>query len=36
VISEAAEWFDNLEIGETERMKIGRLNAKELFRLDRV
>ena len=32
-ISEAADWFDKVEIGETERLKIGRLNAAKLFRL---
>ena len=34
VISEAAEWFDNMEIGEIERQKIGRLNAARIFHLD--
>ena len=33
-MSQAAEWFDAIEIGETERVKIGRLNAKKLFKLD--
>lgn len=30
----AARWFDAVEIGESERQKIGRLNAKKLFKLD--
>lgn len=30
----AARWFDAVEIGESERQKIGRLNAKRLFKLD--
>ena len=33
-ISEAADWFDNVEIGDTEKQKIGRSNAMELFRLN--
>lgn len=33
-ISEAATWFDEIEIGDYEKEKIGRLNAKELFKLD--
>ena len=32
-IPEAAEWFDGLEISENERLKIGRTNAIELFKL---
>jgi 2,3-dihydroxybenzoate decarboxylase len=31
--SDAAEWFDNAEISEDERRKIGRTNALRLFRL---
>lgn len=30
----SADWFDSVEIGETDRQKIGRLNAATLFRLD--
>lgn len=30
----SAEWFDKLEISETDRQKIGRLNAARLFDLD--
>jgi len=33
-MSHAAKWFDAVEIGETEREKIGRINAKKLFKLD--
>ena len=33
-IRQAATWFDNVEISETERQKIGRLNAIKLLRLD--
>jgi len=33
-IPEACEWFDNMEIGDAEKEKIGRLNAIKLFRLD--
>lgn len=33
-VGHAANWFDALEIGEGERQKIGRLNAKKLFKLD--
>jgi len=32
-MSEAVEWFDAMEIGESERQKIGRVNAKRLFKL---
>ena len=30
---EASEWFDNVQIGEADRLKIGRSNAIELFKL---
>lgn len=30
----ATKWFDSVEIGEGERQKIGRFNAKKLFKLD--
>ncbi len=30
---EAAEWFDKMELGSTDRVKIGRDNAIKLFRL---
>ena len=30
----AADWFDTVEIGDSEREKIGRLNAIKLFKLD--
>jgi 2,3-dihydroxybenzoate decarboxylase len=30
---EAAEWFDRAEIGEADRLKIGRTNAMTLFKL---
>ena len=33
-VSDAADWFDTTSISETDRMKIGRLNAIKLFRLD--
>lgn len=33
-VAHASSWFDNVEIGEGERQKIGRLNAKRLFKLD--
>ena len=33
-MSEAADWFDNVQISETDRNKIGRLNAAGLFKLD--
>ena len=33
-LEESADWFDNVEIGETERLKIGRLNAVRLFKLN--
>lgn len=33
-VSHAASWFDTIEIGEAERRKIGRLNAKKLFKLN--
>lgn len=32
--SHAAKWFDSVEIADSERRKIGRLNAKRLFKLD--
>jgi gamma-resorcylate decarboxylase len=32
-ISDAADWFDNAPLGETERQKIGRANARKLFKL---
>jgi 2,3-dihydroxybenzoate decarboxylase len=34
-ISEAADWFKTASISETDRLKIGRLNAVELFKLGR-
>ena len=33
-VSHAASWFDNVEISEADRLKIGRLNALNLFSLD--
>ncbi len=33
-VTQAANWFDSIEIAESERRKIGRLNAKKLFKLD--
>lgn len=33
-VTMAAKWFDAVEIGEAERRKIGRQNAKKLFKLD--
>ena len=33
-IGEGAEWFDTAEIGEAERVKIGRSNAIRLFKLN--
>jgi 2,3-dihydroxybenzoate decarboxylase len=33
-VSHAAEWFDAADISEADRVKIGRTNAIELFRLD--
>ncbi len=30
----AANWFDNVELGDAEKLKIGRLNAKKMFKLD--
>ena len=36
-VSDAADWFSSASISETDRMKIGRLNAMELFKLgDRI
>ncbi len=32
-IGQAAEWFDRASISEADRMKIGRTNAIELFKL---
>ena len=32
-VNEAAEWFDQASISEADRLKIGRLNAIELFKL---
>jgi 2,3-dihydroxybenzoate decarboxylase len=32
-ISDAADWFDNIPLGEAERQKIGRSNAQKLFKL---
>ena len=34
VLNEAATWLDSVDISETERLKIGRLNAVKLFKLD--
>ncbi|MBI4472906.1 MAG: amidohydrolase [Acidobacteria bacterium] len=33
-VADAAEWFDTTSISETDRLKIGRLNAIKLFKLD--
>jgi gamma-resorcylate decarboxylase len=33
-MDQASSWFDSLEIGDAEREKIGRFNAKKLFKLD--
>lgn len=33
-VTQAANWFDAIEIAESKRHKIGRLNAKKLFKLD--
>ena len=33
--AEAAKWFDEVEISETDRVKIGRTNARTLFKLGR-
>ena len=33
-IDHAADWFDGVSISESDRLKIGRLNAIELFKLD--
>jgi gamma-resorcylate decarboxylase len=32
-VGEGAQWFDQAEIGETDRIKVGRANAIELFKL---
>jgi 2,3-dihydroxybenzoate decarboxylase len=32
-VGEGAQWFDNSEIGEDDRMKVGRANAIKLFKL---
>ena len=32
-VADAAGWFDNAEISEADRMKIGRTNAQRLFNL---
>jgi len=32
-VREAAEWFDSVSISETDRLKIGRLNARKLFKI---
>jgi predicted TIM-barrel fold metal-dependent hydrolase len=32
-VSDAADWFNNASISETDRIKIGRLNAIKLFKL---
>ncbi len=32
-ISDAADWFDSAEIGDADRLKIGRTNAMKLFKL---
>ena len=32
-VNEAAEWFDQVSISEADRLKIGRLNAMQLFKL---
>jgi len=33
-IDHAADWFDTASISESDRLKIGRLNAVKLFKLD--
>jgi predicted TIM-barrel fold metal-dependent hydrolase len=33
-MEEASQWFDAAEIGENDREKIGRENAKSLFKLE--
>ena len=33
-VDHAANWFDTASISEADRMKIGRTNAIELFKLD--
>ncbi len=33
-VEHAATWFDNVELGDAEKLKIGRLNAKKMFKLD--
>ena len=35
-VDHAAHWFDRASISEPDRVKIGRLNARALFKLDRV
>jgi 2,3-dihydroxybenzoate decarboxylase len=32
-VGEGAQWFDQAEISETDRIKVGRANAIELFKL---
>jgi hypothetical protein len=33
-VDHAADWFDAASISESDRLKIGRLNAVKLFKLD--
>jgi len=33
-MTEGAEWFDQMEMTEETRLKVGRTNAIELFKLD--
>jgi 2,3-dihydroxybenzoate decarboxylase len=35
-VDHAAEWFEHAPISETDRLKIGRLNARRLFKLESV
>ena len=35
-VDHAADWFDSASISESDRIKIGRLNAIQLFKLDQV
>ena len=35
-IDHAANWFDGASISDADRLKIGRLNAINLFKLDRI
>ncbi|MND04781.1 Amidohydrolase [compost metagenome] len=33
-MDEAANWFDNTPLSDTQRLQIGRTNAAKLFKLD--